>query len=69
MKNAIIYTRVSTDEQADKGYSLRYQEERLRQYADIQKIKVVQHFKDDFSDMSIDLTFNKPTKHSTYYSA
>ena len=28
-KKAILYVRVSTDEQADKGYSLQHQEERL----------------------------------------
>ena len=27
MKNVIIYSRVSTDEQAQQGYSLEYQEE------------------------------------------
>lgn len=56
MKNAIIYTRVSTDEQADKGYSLRYQEERLRQYCGIQKLDVIAHFKDDYSAK----TFERP---------
>jgi len=30
MKNAILYARVSTDEQADKGFSLRDQEEKLK---------------------------------------
>jgi site-specific DNA recombinase len=32
MKNVILYVRVSTDEQADKGYSLRDQEAKLIQY-------------------------------------
>ncbi|MTD67652.1 recombinase family protein [Flavobacterium sp. LC2016-13] len=32
MKSAILYIRVSTDEQADKGYSQRDQDERLRRY-------------------------------------
>lgn len=54
MKNAIIYTRVSTDEQAEKGYSLRYQEERLRQYCDIQKINIVTHYQDDYSAKTFD---------------
>ncbi len=53
--NAIIYTRVSTDEQADKGYSLRDQEERLRKYCEIKKIDVVEHFQDDESAK----TFNR----------
>lgn len=56
MKNVIIYTRVSTDEQADKGYSLLYQEERLRQYCSIQKINIVKHYKEDHSAK----TFERP---------
>src|SRR5690349_23403304 len=56
MNNAIIYTRVSTDEQADKGYSLRYQEERLKQYCDLRQINIVAHFKDDHSAK----TFERP---------
>jgi DNA invertase Pin-like site-specific DNA recombinase len=32
-KRAILYARVSTDEQARSGYSLRQQLERLRKYA------------------------------------
>ncbi|MDQ3843480.1 MAG: recombinase family protein, partial [Bacteroidota bacterium] len=31
-KKAILYVRVSTDEQADKGFSLQHQEEKLRRY-------------------------------------
>ncbi len=52
MKRAIIYTRVSTDEQADRGYSLGHQEEQLRKYADIKGIEVVEHFQDDASAKS-----------------
>jgi site-specific DNA recombinase len=37
MKTADLYERVSTDEQADKGYSQRSQEELLRKYCDINK--------------------------------
>ena len=32
MKNSVIYMRVSTEKQAMKGYSLKYQEEILRKY-------------------------------------
>ena len=32
MKKAILYTRVSTDEQADKGFSLRDQDQKLKSY-------------------------------------
>jgi site-specific DNA recombinase len=56
MKNAIIYVRVSTDEQADKGYSLQHQEERLRQYCKLQSINVVSFFKEDHSAK----TFERP---------
>lgn len=47
--NAIIYTRVSTDDQADKGHSLPFQEEFLRQYCQIKKYNVLEHYQDDYS--------------------
>jgi site-specific DNA recombinase len=40
MKIADLYIRVSTDEQADKGYSQRNQEEVLLKYCEINKIQV-----------------------------
>lgn len=40
MKSAILYVRVSTDEQADKGYSQRDQDERLRRYCANQNIQI-----------------------------
>ena len=40
MKIADLYIRVSTDEQADKGYSQRNQEEVLLKYCEISKIQV-----------------------------
>lgn len=41
MKNiADLYARVSTDEQADKGYSQRNQEEVLRKYCEINSIGI-----------------------------
>ena len=40
MKVADLYIRVSTDEQADKGYSQRSQEELLRKYCDINNIAI-----------------------------
>ncbi len=55
-QRAIIYIRVSTDEQADKGYSLAHQEERLRKYCELQNIQVVLLYKDDHSAK----TFNRP---------
>jgi len=59
MKNAIIYSRVSSDEQA-KGYSLGYQEEQLRKYCDLKGINVIQHYSDDYSGKDFDRpSFNK----------
>jgi site-specific DNA recombinase len=40
MKIADLYIRVSTDEQADKGYSQRNQEERLVRYCETNNITV-----------------------------
>ncbi|WP_236937667.1 recombinase family protein [Flavobacterium coralii] len=40
MKIADLYIRVSTDEQADKGYSQRNQEEVLKRYCEINSIQV-----------------------------
>jgi site-specific DNA recombinase len=56
-KRAILYIRVSTDEQADKGYSLAYQEDRLRSYCQINNIEPVSVFQEDHSAK----TFNRPT--------
>ena len=59
-KKAIIYVRVSTDEQADKGFSLQHQEERLRKYCELQNILVVGFFREDHSAKSfIRPEFNK----------
>lgn len=58
-KQAIIYTRVSTEEQADKGYSLKDQEDRLRKYCELKDIEVVIHFQEDHSAK----TFDRPEFH------
>ncbi len=55
-QKAILYIRVSTDEQADKGYSLQHQEERLRKYCELQNIQVLELFKEDYSAK----TFHRP---------
>jgi site-specific DNA recombinase len=47
IKRALIYTRVSTEEQAIHGYSLRYQEDLLRQQCQKDGVEFVRHFKDD----------------------
>lgn len=52
MKIADLYVRVSTDEQADKGYSQRDQEERLRRYCEINSIAVNKVIYEDHSAKS-----------------
>src|SRR5574338_1093236 len=53
---ADLYIRVSTDEQADKGYSQRNQEEMLRKYCDNHSIEVRDIIYEDHSAK----TFNRP---------
>lgn len=55
-RRAIIYTRVSTDDQAERGYSLRDQEARLREHCRRNGIEVAAHFQDDHSAK----TFERP---------
>ena len=55
-RKAIIYIRVSTDEQADKGYSLKHQLERLEKYCELQNIEIATVFNEDYSAK----TFNRP---------
>jgi site-specific DNA recombinase len=52
----IIYTRVSTDDQKEFGFSLQDQEARLRKYCDHQGYEIVEHFQDDHSAKD----FNRP---------
>jgi site-specific DNA recombinase len=56
MKNVILYFRVSTDEQADKGFSLRDQEQKLLNYCNSNNLNVLAVFKEDHSAK----TFNRP---------
>jgi site-specific DNA recombinase len=53
-RKAILYLRVSTDEQADKGFSLRYQLEVNTKYCDFYNIEIVAVFTDDHSAKSFD---------------
>lgn len=53
---ADLYVRVSTDEQADKGYSQRNQEEMLRKYCDGHAIEIRNVIYEDHSAK----TFNRP---------
>ncbi len=52
MREADLYIRVSTDEQADKGYSQRDQEDRLRKYCEIKGIPVRGVYIEDHSAKS-----------------
>lgn len=56
MKKAILYARVSTDEQADKGYSLQVQEEQLRKYCELKGIEIITIYFEDHSAKN----FNRP---------
>jgi site-specific DNA recombinase len=51
--NAIIYARVSTDEQAERGYSLGSQVEACQRYAELNGYEVVEAVQDDCSGMLI----------------
>ena len=49
MKNVIIYCRVSTDEQAEKGASLKSQQDRLEKYCEAKQLNIVLIIKEDYS--------------------
>jgi len=52
MKTAILYLRVSTDEQALRGYSLRGQQEMLTNYCKLNSISILKIFTEDHSAKS-----------------
>ncbi|MDZ4072002.1 MAG: recombinase family protein [Sediminibacterium sp.] len=54
MKKALLYTRVSTDEQAKTGFSLENQIRSLRKYCKDNDILAVKHYEEDFSGKSFD---------------
>ena len=51
---AILYTRVSTDEQGEKGFSLRDQKAKLERYCIENEIEIVAHFEDEHSAKTFD---------------
>ncbi|MGP8216222.1 MAG: recombinase family protein [Bacteroidia bacterium] len=57
MTNAILYARVSTDEQAAKGTSIPYQKERLEQFCTLTGYNVVKYVAEDYSAKNFD---NRP---------
>ncbi|MGO4819212.1 recombinase family protein [Flavobacterium sp. W22_SRS_FP1] len=56
MKNVILYVRVSTDEQAGRGYSLRDQEQKLINYCQTNNLNILEIFREDYSAK----TFKRP---------
>lgn len=56
MRNVILYVRVSTDEQAGRGYSMRDQEQKLLNYCKTNDLNVLEIFREDYSAK----TFNRP---------
>ena len=54
MKRAVIYTRVSTDEQANYGFSLRHQLNHINNYCRLNNIDIIKHFEDDHSAKTFD---------------
>lgn len=58
MKNIVIYKRVSTDEQAEHGFSLDAQEEKVTKYCNSNGIKILKIFSEDFSAWK---GFDRPT--------
>lgn len=55
-KTAVIYTRVSTDDQKNFGFSLDEQKERIESFCKKNGIKILRHYQDDCSAKS----FNRP---------
>lgn len=56
MKKVFLYIRVSTDEQANRGYSQLYQEEVLNKYCQLNQYQILTTVKEDHSAK----TFNRP---------
>lgn len=56
MPTAYLYIRVSTDEQAVRGYSLPFQEKKLQQYCTFHEIQVLDIIREDYSAK----TFKRP---------
>jgi site-specific DNA recombinase len=54
--NVVLYVRVSTDEQAEKGFSLDYQEESLRRFCAIKNYNILGVYREDHSAKN----FNRP---------
>ena len=55
-RDTVIYTRVSTDEQRDHGFSLQDQKEQLIRYCEREGFNIVKHYQEDHSAKD----FNRP---------
>ena len=53
-QRAYLYIRVSTDEQAERGYSQKHQDDRLRQYCEYQNIEIIDVYWEDYSAKAFD---------------
>jgi site-specific DNA recombinase len=63
-QRAYLYIRVSTDEQAEKGYSQKHQDERLREHCRHHNIEIVGFYWEDYSGKTFDRPeFNKFIDH------
>jgi DNA invertase Pin-like site-specific DNA recombinase len=54
MKNVLVYSRVSTDEQAKTGYSLPDQEAKLKAFCVLKRLNIVGTFREDYSAKTFD---------------
>ena len=54
MKKALLYSRVSTDEQAEKGFSLLHQETSMHKYCEYHNVEMLHHFIEDYSAKNFD---------------
>jgi site-specific DNA recombinase len=54
MNNCILYERVSTDEQSEKGYSVEHQEITLKALCKIKNYNIVGEYKEDYSAKTFD---------------
>lgn len=54
METAVIYARVSTDEQAERDYSLPSQEEACEAYASANSFSVIETITDEYSGTKLD---------------
>ena len=52
--NVICYKRVSTDDQADRGFSLQHQEKMLTQYCEINNFNIIDIYTEDYSGKTFD---------------